>query len=85
MNDGTQWATDLIHTLLEDGPEVVLGLIVGNGPIHAGPVGLLWDDTATSLEVLQLAQTLGELGQTEHAIEALVLVAHTQWRRSAAA
>ena len=85
MNTASDWAIDLIQTLLLDGPETVLSCIVDNGPIYSGAVGLLWDEDADSIEVLGLAQTLAEIGRTNEAVDALLLVAQYQWSRAEAA
>ena len=85
MQLANEWAIDLLQTLLSDGPESTLLYIVDNGPVYSGPVGLLWDDSSDSFEVLSLAQTLAEIGRTEEALDALLLVAEYQWSQAAAA
>ena len=85
MDSQNNWSIDLLETLISEGFQATLGRIVENGPIHSGPVGLLWDETAESIEVLMLAQTLAEIGRTEEALEALMLVAQFQWSRAEAA
>lgn len=85
MNQQLNWADELLETLVSEGAGTVLGIIVENGPIQSGAVGLLWDDSADSLEVLMLSQTLAEIGRTDEALEALILVAQFQWSRAQAA
>ena len=85
MDASMNWSEELLETLISEGPEITLSIITGNGPIHSGPVGLLWDDASDSLETLMLAQTLAGLGRNSEAIEALELVAQYQWARSEAA
>lgn len=85
MDSMNEWAVELLQTLLNDGPEMALSCIVENGPVYSGAVGLLWDEESDSFEVLSLAQTLAEIGRTDEALDALLLVAQFQWSRAAAA
>ena len=85
MDTKSQWLIEMLETLISDGPEVVLGLITDNSPVHGGPIGHLWDDTLDSYEGMLLAATLAELGRDIEAIEVIELVAAYQWSQVAAA
>lgn len=85
MNNKNQWLIEMFETLLSDGPDVVLGLIADNSPIHGGPIGHLWDDSLDSYEGILLATTLAELGRDVEAIEVIELIALYQWNQAAAA
>ena len=85
MDNKNQWLIEMLETLLSDGPEVVLGLIADNSPIHGGPIGHLWDENLDSYEGILLAATLAELGRDLEAVEVIELVAAYQWSRAAAA
>ena len=85
MSTNDFWTEDVLDLLLSDGLTAALSVITDDAPFISGPIGLLWDETADSIDALALATTLAELGRTVEALELIESVAQYQWASAAAA